>query len=596
MNIKNLLVLCISLILVMGCVGLADFGNFFHFSLTICVAASCIAQTTIKYRSGCFALVVLLALYSIYLSKTTSPSSLVLIPAVLTICLMGSLLITYIRPEIVRILRLGLCVIILMTSIPTLLLNKIINNEPNRAILNNGKWAYTDPGSKKLNIKSQYSYNILQATIQADEINLGDIGKYEELWIITPTKPFSKTESEALHKWLRGGGRMVIIADHTDLFGHQRVLNRFIEELGVSVSDGAIIGTDGGGGIYRSARGNYNGLTATTFSGDYIPTHYALGYDDGIDYSKPSFFSDFRITSEDRFSAYPCSGLKKVGMGQILLFGDSTLFSNFGLSRPGSQHLLREICSGTYPHPSYTVFIVAIIAVLALNLRSGIYYFIPLLLFFIWLCAPVFDKTAQLAWPEPHIKALGNWNIAEFGDQYATPLAASYALSPSFPVWSNVSTDSDYIILGDRKIYRRELFHRHIDYNQMIESMGGNLTKSTREILGLSEEIDYERLHYGTFWFANGIGPIRENIFSRFWGMPNQLSIQGTSEELVCRLISKETKEKLLVNAYQIDSDPDWFILGNGIVAKRLSDKLLIRKQWQAIPYHGIDFVLEIKQ
>ena len=596
MKIKNLLVFSISLILFIGCVGFADFGNFFYFSLTLCVTASCIAQTAKKYRFGCFAFAVMLALYSAYLSETASPSVLTLIPTVLTICLVASLLISCMKHDSVRILRLTVCAIILITSFPPLLLNKIINNEPNRAILNNGKWAYTDPGSEKLNIKSQYSYNILQETIQADEINLGDIGKYDELWIITPTKPFSKTESKALHDWLRGGGRMVIIADHTDLFGHQRVLNRFIEQFGISAKDGAIIGTDGGGGIYRSARGNYNGLTATAFSGDYIPTHYVLGYDDGIDYSKPSFFSDFRITSEDPFSAYPCSGIKRVGRGQILLFGDSTLFSNFGLSRPGSQHLLREICLGTYPHPSYTIIIFAIIAVFALNLRRGVYYFFPLLFFFIWLCVPLLDETTKLEWPDPSIEVSGNWNIAEYGDQYATPLAASYALSPSFPVWSNSSTDSDYIMLGDRKIHRRELAHRHINFDQLIESMGGNLTKSSREILGLTEEIYYERLHYGSFWFANGIGPIRENIFSRFWGMPNQLSIQDTSKEFDCRLISKEMQKELVVSAYQINSHPDWFILGNGIVAKRLSDKLLIRRQWQAIPYQGMDFVLEIKQ
>ena len=595
MNREHTIVPTIGVILVVASVLQAEAMNTVLLALFILMASTCFASISRDFKATALALSILLALHSIYLFKTASPSILNSLPPFFASSLIISLLIGFLSVNSIRTLRLILSVGILLVAAPDLLTNKTLNERTERGILNNGKWAYTEPGNSGLNIKSQYSYDILQQAIRANDAAFEDIDEYDELWLITPTKPFSTEEKDYLTEWIKKGGRLVLIADHTDLFGHQRVLNKFLGDFGIYIDDGAIIGTDGGGGHYFSGSGRYNGLTATTLFGFYTPSHYVLGYDDGIDYSKPSFFSDFRITSEDRFSAFPCSGFKRVGKGQIVFFGDSTLFSNFGISRPSSQNVLREICRGLYPNPIYVFFLIAVIIGLCTSFSRGMYIAFPLMLLTAWCCTPLLDAPTKLSWPEPTIHASGNWKIAEYENNYATALASSYALSPHFPVWSDTNDDVDYIEFNGRKIFERQANHRHIDFQQLIELLGDTLQMTVKEQLGVTENISYEDLHYGSFWFANGVGPIRENIFRRFWGIPNELDLVDAGQEYTCQVISKKDGQAVKVLAYQLNKR-SWYLLGNGVIAKRLEDRFLVRHQWQAIPYHGTDLVLEIKK
>ena len=264
-------------------------------------------------------------------------------------------------------ISLSLLVIYPLFSYTLITLSKF-NHVPKRAILSNGNWAYVDDDIDDLTIKTQYSYSILSELLNAELTKVDEIEKYNELWIITPTSPFRKIEEDKILSWLGEGGKLIIISDHTDLFGHAEVLNQLLESLSFEIDKNAIVGYQGGGGTYRGFSGTYNGLTAASISGSSIPFLHIFGYDDGIDYSKSSFFNDFRITSEDRFSYFRCGTVGSHKRGIYKVFSDSTLFSNFGITRPSSQHILQLLVNPTIPSTYVLVVSVAALYLLLINL------------------------------------------------------------------------------------------------------------------------------------------------------------------------------------------------------------------------------------
>jgi hypothetical protein len=465
--------------------------------------------------------------------------------------------------------------------------------EPNRAILKNGQWAYVESNNDSLSIKTQYSYGLLSDMLGADIIEDSSMEDYDELWIITPTSPFDTIQIDRILKWLSSGKKLVLIADHTDLFGHASVLNSLTSHLGLVINKDAIIGMQGGGGKYIDFLNSHNGLTASSLSGRAIAFMHILGYDDGIDYSNNSFFNDFRITGEDDFSLYTCGVVGTYGKGVFTVFSDSTLFSNFGISRPSSQAILKLLVGITLP----SIFVILINATATLVLGYAVTnskkYATALLIALILLQYLSLQGKVEghLYWPGNTIRASGNWNIAEFGDGYATPLASAYFAADGFPKWTEHSS-GQFVKINGRLLNPANaapLFLK--DDHDLKTCLESKLDYKTQLALGLAENIIFDEINYGSFWFNNGVGPLRENIFKRFWGAASELSISPEVEKFSCKYHLEDSLGAFEISGRNLTGE--WYILGNGIVAKKIeNDGFLIRKQWQVHRIHSDNIIL----
>ena len=472
-----------------------------------------------------------------------------------------------------------------------------VTQEPRRAILKNGKWAYVHSNNDSLSIKTQYSYGLLSDMLGADLIEDSSIEDYDELWIITPTSPFDAVQIDQILRWLSSGNKLVLIADHTDLFGHATVLNSLTEHLGLLINKDAIIGIRGGGGKYIDFFNSFNGLTASSLSGHVIPFMHLLGYDDGIDYSKNSFFNDFRITSEDDLSLFTCGFVGTYGKGVFTVFSDSTLFSNFGISRPSSQAILKLLVGITLP----SLFVILLNATTTLVLgyavaRSTKYAcaFLAALILLQYLL--ILGKVeGHLYWPDNAIEASGNWNAAEFEDGYATPLASAFFAAREFPKWTGRSSGKSVKIDG-RLLNSANASPLLLEDDQALKiCLESRLNNSTALALGLAKKIALEEINYGSFWFNNGVGPLRENLFKRFWGAESELSISPEITQFSCKYHLKDSLGVFEIPGRNLTED--WYILGNGIVAKKIEDDgFLIRKQWQVHHMHSDNIILKFTE
>lgn len=173
--------------------------------------------------------------------------------------------------------------------------------------------------------------------------------------MVTPTRPWTPKEISLLDKWVRRGGRLVIITDHTDLFGHTSALNPLLSEFGLQEEKNCILDETGDGGTYYTGLHSLKGLTANSFTGRGETWLLQKGYAERTDYSKNSFFSDNQITDEESAGIYPIGLIAPSGFGTVILFGDSTLFADFALSRPSAQYLLQKIAEDGTPFPYYAV-------------------------------------------------------------------------------------------------------------------------------------------------------------------------------------------------------------------------------------------------
>jgi hypothetical protein len=124
----------------------------------------------------------------------------------------------------------------------------------------------------------------------------------------------------------------------------------------------------------------------------------------------------------------------------------------------------------------------------------------------------------------------------------------------------------------------------------MILIAQNKLRTNTLEEIGLGDKINFEEINYGSFWFKNGVGPLRENIFKRFWGSDLKLFLKEEKSTFNFSLGIDSSIQEFSADCYQLLDYPDWYIIGDGILAKKIEKYFLVRQQWQVLGYNGEDF------
>lgn len=245
-------------------------------------------------------------------------------------------------------LRIGFFVLTLLTIIFCVI---GVGATKKRAYLNKGVWANASVEYDIDNLRnaSCYSYSEFVNLLSADTISsIEALDNYNELWIMTPTIPFTESEIDALLKWTRKGGNLIVVSDHTDLYGHARCTNQLAKRLFCSINNSATFDKEDKQ-LFKNAYGQYCDIkTGTNMNGFVFPLLSAWTWEEDAYYANANFFGPLSISGDDRYGETILSGQVAYGLGQISFLQDSTIFSNFAVYQPYVMDMAKVLSNHSF--------------------------------------------------------------------------------------------------------------------------------------------------------------------------------------------------------------------------------------------------------
>lgn len=175
-----------------------------------------------------------------------------------------------------------------------------------------------------------------------------------------PSAPISAAFSERLAEWVNKGGRLLIVADHTDLYDHAQHLNRFLETVGrMRIASSAVYNAEGRpnrplaplwtrllGRIDAHGYGHpwLTGTNATRIPLSAVTlADYGPGFIEPGDYGRPNRFGPFLPRTSLPYGKVAGAFAFAYGQGAIAVVLDSTPWSNFSMFREEYRRLFRGV-------------------------------------------------------------------------------------------------------------------------------------------------------------------------------------------------------------------------------------------------------------
>lgn len=226
------------------------------------------------------------------------------------------------------------------------------------------------------------------------------------------TKPLSDEEIGAVLNFVRDGGSLFLIGDHTDVYLMNTYLNNVSKHLGIIFNFDASY-MMGGGWLFTDKNDYAHHLTthyldellwATGCSLDVQPPARAIAFspftsfNDRGDYHNEFFFGNARINPEEIYGSYPVMAVSEYGKGKAFAFTDSTCFSNPLLFYPGRRELMAGVIYWLSCSTNFNLFIILflfsfigfIVTVILLRTKC-----LAALIFVLLLTAPVAGITGS---------------------------------------------------------------------------------------------------------------------------------------------------------------------------------------------------------
>lgn len=188
---------------------------------------------------------------------------------------------------------------------------------------------------------------------RSDSLSPEFLSQWDVVVIKTPTSKFSPDEVDAIEEFVRGGGGLFLIGDHTNVFGTSTYINPIAERFGMyfrydSTYDLPTLSLSLFERPGRFAHPvvqhmpEYLFATSCTMYSPLLSENIMLGY--GLramylDYSEHSYFPTKEGKVNYDFGLFVQAGGVKYGKGRVLGYTDSTCFSNFFMFIPGKPEL-----------------------------------------------------------------------------------------------------------------------------------------------------------------------------------------------------------------------------------------------------------------
>jgi hypothetical protein len=233
-----------------------------------------------------------------------------------------------------------------------------------------GRWATVEASYTPTDFGRSVSYTYSLLAQYADRLT-GEVTIFREeggalpptdrVFVLKmPSDPISAAFSSRLAEWVNRGGKLLIVADHTDLYDHAQHLNRFLETIGrMRIAPSAVYNAEGRpnrplvpvwtrflGRIDAHGYG-YPWLTGTDATR--IPlsavtlADYGPGFIEPGDYGRPNRFGPFLPRTSLPYGNVAGAFAFAHGQGAIAVVLDSTPWSNFSMFREEYRRLFRGV-------------------------------------------------------------------------------------------------------------------------------------------------------------------------------------------------------------------------------------------------------------
>jgi len=169
----------------------------------------------------------------------------------------------------------------------------------------------------------------------------------------TPTSAYSQEEIDAVFRFVRQGGGLLLVGDHTNVFGTSTYLNPLAERFGLHFNhDGTYDLATDGLSIYEDRSvfphptvrrlGKFMFATSCSLRAPLLSAGAITGY--GIkslylDYSRENFFRTDAPDFDKDYGLLLQQVALQSGRGRVVAFTDSTVWSNFFMFIPGKWEL-----------------------------------------------------------------------------------------------------------------------------------------------------------------------------------------------------------------------------------------------------------------
>lgn len=236
-----------------------------------------------------------------------------------------------------------------------------------------GKWETIDAsfGTSKYGRDTVYNYALLARWLQTKHtvIPLRQGWRTidaDVLVIKMPTSFYSDSEKTAIDAFVRAGGLLLVLGDHTNLYGTALIINDLLGRYGFEIEATASVPLADDHYDYRPAwwqRTRY--LRSVEYiqfqTSASIKTRHPYGIPflvgdqvvaEEADYSNERFFGDLHPGPEDRQAPIVLGAERRLGRGRIILFADSTIFSSFSMMAPGNRELFQNFMEMGTAHRS----------------------------------------------------------------------------------------------------------------------------------------------------------------------------------------------------------------------------------------------------
>ena len=193
---------------------------------------------------------------------------------------------------------------------------------------------------------------LLGMTVASKELTREDLTRVSVLVLRTPTRPYSERFQKDVAEYVRAGGGLWMIGDHTDAFGMTTYLNEVGSRLGFTFNKNAFFEPPYKRNLWSPTEfddATVAGLPTFLF---YTGASLNVPWDasrtmvgrrlvvEDADYAAGSFFGPLRTIPSNAAGSFVMSAQGQVGRGRVAIWSDSTLFSNFAILTPGKMEVL----------------------------------------------------------------------------------------------------------------------------------------------------------------------------------------------------------------------------------------------------------------
>ncbi len=225
-------------------------------------------------------------------------------------------------------------------------------------------WEWTDMAFDTLWYGQQSTYNFYSGAEYWGKFYKMDRGyqeftpayldTYDVICLKVPTRSYTPQEISAVLDWVKDGGGLVLIGDHTNVFGHATFLNQISRHFGLRVySDIAYEVNTGDLNVYQMPGMLPHPVVQNlplffwggqcTLRGDWGVRGVMVDLNVKTlpaDYSERNFFPERIAHTGYRYGPFFTVASTTYGKGRIICFTDSTLISNFFIFIPGKPELM----------------------------------------------------------------------------------------------------------------------------------------------------------------------------------------------------------------------------------------------------------------